>query len=232
MSDGEILERFSDPKVVNQYKASGVANFVPGFETLHDMVLVLLSEKVGDDGHILVHGAGGGIELKKFSSAKPNWRLTGVYPAAGMLEQARNLLGPEVLKDRVNLIEGFIESAPAGPFDGATSLLTMHCIPAENKLETLRQIRSKLKPGAPFIQVHVSFDKNAPDASVQYSRYAGFPLARGEDPEQVSKAKAMIEKMLHAVPPKEEKNLLTQAGFTNITKFYTGLVWKGWVAYA
>lgn len=57
---------------------------------------------------------------------------------------------------RVDLIEGLIDDAPAGPFDGATCLLTLHFLDRPDRIRTLRAIRDRLKPGAPFVAVHSS----------------------------------------------------------------------------
>ncbi|KAG7341725.1 type 12 methyltransferase [Nitzschia inconspicua] len=49
-------------------------------------------------------------------------------------------------------------TAPKGPFDGATCLLTLHFLPKPERLATLRAIYQSLKHGAPLIVVHHSVD--------------------------------------------------------------------------
>ena len=82
-------------------------------------------------------GAGGGLELKTFADAQSGWSFDGIDPSANMLRLAAETIGEQA--SRIRLHEGYIDTAPEGPFDGATSLLTFHFIPRERRLETLRQ---------------------------------------------------------------------------------------------
>ncbi len=66
-----------------------------------------------------------------------------------MLAVAAATLGP--LTSRTNLHAGYIDSAPEGPFDAATCLLTLHFIALEERRRTLKEVRRRLKPGAPFV---------------------------------------------------------------------------------
>ena len=76
---------FSDPAMVGRY-ADVTPQRVPGFFDLHRMALILLSEQAPEDAEILVLGAGGGLELKTFAEARPNWSFAGVDPSQPMLE--------------------------------------------------------------------------------------------------------------------------------------------------
>src|SRR3546814_20457478 len=66
-----------------------------------------------------------------------------------MLDLARRTLAP--IADRVELLEGTIDQAPSGPFDGATCILTLHHIERDERLRTLREIRRRPRPGANLI---------------------------------------------------------------------------------
>jgi tRNA (cmo5U34)-methyltransferase len=148
------VSSFSDPQAVARY-AEGPVRLVPGFHALQQMTALLLAESVPDEGHVLVLGAGGGLELKVFAEAQPGWHFVGVDPSAEMLKVAEATLGP--LASRVDLIEGYIDTAPEGLFDGATCLLTLHFLSAEERLHTLRELRRRLKPGAPLVVAHHSW---------------------------------------------------------------------------
>lgn len=128
---------------------------MPGFHTLQKMAALLLAERVPRDGRVLVLGAGGGLELNVFAEAQADWRFVGVDPSAEMLKLAQATLGP--LASRVEFHEGYIDTAPAGPFDGAACLLTLHFLSAEERLRTLKETAQRLKPGAPLVVAHHSF---------------------------------------------------------------------------
>jgi tRNA (cmo5U34)-methyltransferase len=211
--------------------AEGPGRVIPGFATLHRMIAQLLAERVGAEGRVLVLGAGGGMELDSFTTAQSGWRFVGVDPSAAMLDQARQRLGERVTQ--VEFQEGYIADAPAGPFDAATCLLTLHLLPDDGtKLEALRAIHARLAPGAPFAVVDNCIDVTAPDVERQLERYVGYAVASGMEAAQMEKWKDVAKSVLGMVAPAREEALLAEAGFSRSELFYAGLTWRGWIAYA
>jgi tRNA (cmo5U34)-methyltransferase len=225
----ELLAPFSDPEAVARY-AEGPPRFVPGFADLHRMAMLLLAERAPDDARVLVLGAGGGLELRAFADAQPRWTFDGVDPAAEMLKQASRTLGPRT--ERVRLHQGYIDDAPEGPFDAAACLLTLHFLDYDERLRTEREIRRRLRPGAPFVAAHSSFPQQDGARALWLSRYAAFALGSGADREQVEKMRAAVEAHLSLLSPERDEELLREAGFSEVTLFYAAFTWRGWVAYA
>lgn len=223
------MQPFTDPAAVARY-VEGPPRLVPGFADLQRMAMLLLSECAPDTGEILVLGAGGGLELKAFAEAQPQWRFLGVDPSAEMLDLATSILGP--LKSRIWLHKGYIDTAPTGPFDGATCLLTLHFLPKDDRLSTLRQVRRRLKPGAPFVMAHHSFPQGDGDAGRWLSRSAAFAVSSGVEPEKASASVAAIAARLPVLSPEEDAALLSEAGFSDVALFYAGFTFRGWVAAA
>lgn len=219
---------FADPDFVARY-VDGPRRFVPGHDDMRRMAVQLLSEDVPEHGHILVIGAGGGLEIRAFADAQPGWRFTGVDPSAQMLALARTVIAGAA--DRCALIEGTAETAPDGPFDGASCLLTLHLIPDDgSKLATLAAIRSRLRPGAPFVVVDQCLDVAAPDAARRLNRYAAFARGSGASEEDITLACAWLRQSGQMVSRAREEALLDEAGFRDVELFYAGLAWTGWVA--
>lgn len=218
-----------DAQAARHY-AEGPPRQVPGFAGLHRMMNLLLAETLPDSAHILVLGAGGGLELKAMADFRPNWRFSGVDPSADMLGLARQITADHA--PRIDLTEGYIEVAPEGPYDAATSLLTFHFIPREKRLETLREIRRRLKPGAPFILAHISFPQTEPERSTWIARHVAFGQADDIDPATAAKARDAIGTRLTILAPDEEETMLAEAGFAGITPFYAAFSFRGWIAYA
>lgn len=216
---------FSGP--ANSAYLSGPPRQVPGFAGLHQMMSQLLAERVKPDGRVLVLGAGGGLELKALAEQYPGWTFDGVDPSAGMLELAAQTVEPHAA--RVRLHEGYVDVAPDGPFDGATCLLTFHFIAREQRLKTLRQLHRRLRPGAPFILAHISFAQTEPERSLWIARHVAFG---GTDPAQAESARQAIGSRLTILAPEEEEEMLRQAGFSDVSLFYAGMSFRGWVAYA
>lgn len=219
---------FSDPQAVARY-AEGPVRQVPGFHGLQQMTTLLLAEAVPHDGHVLVLGAGGGLELKVFATAQPGWRFVGVDPSAEMLKLARETLGP--LASRAELHEGFIDTAPEGLFDGATCLLTMHFLTTEQRLHTLTELKRRLKPGAPLVVAHHSVSQVESEKSRWLARYAAFATASGVPASDAKNAATAISARLPLLSAEQEVALLKEAGFDNVELFYAGFTFKGWVAY-
>ncbi len=207
--------------------AEGPPRQVPGFAGLHRMTSMLLAERIPLHGRVLVLGAGGGLELKALADNHPGWTFAGVDPSADMLRVAEQIAGPH--SARIRLHQGYIDAAPVGPFDGAVCLLTLHFVPRDQRLETLRQIHRRLVPGAPFVVAHISFLQSEPERSMWIARHVAFG---GTDPANAESAKQAIATKLSILSPEEDEALLREAGFSNVSLFYAGLSFRGWVGYA
>lgn len=213
-------------KSVGNYLESPYRN-VPGYDGLLRMTSQLLAESVPDDGRILVLGAGGGLEIRAMALQHPSWTFEGIDPSREML----NLAGQTVADhaDRVQLRHGYIDSASNGPFEGATCILTMHFVPRDQRLNTLQEIRTRLTPGAPFVMAHVSFPQNKPERSQWIARHVAYA---GTPDDKAEAAREAISTRLAILSPDDEESLLHEASFTDITLFYAGLSFRGWIAYA
>jgi len=210
--------------------AARVARHVPGLRDMHRMAGILLAEHVPENGRVLVLGAGGGLELRAFAQAYPSWRFDGVDPSPDLIGQARDILGE--LATRVTFHQGYIDDAPEAPFDGATCLLTLHFLSRDERLRTLREIHRRLRPGAPFVMAHHSFPQADGQQDLWLRRNAAWLIANGTPEAQAKAGIATMKERLPALPPEEDEQLLTAAGFRNIQLFYAALTFKGWIARA
>ncbi len=221
-------EVFENPDLAARY-VDGPVKFVPGLDDIHHMVNILIREKVTEDAKILVHGAGGGLELEMLARRNPHWQFTGVDPAKPMLDVAAARLG--TMMERVHLHHGYIDDAPDGPFDAATSLLTLHFLGADERRRTLSEIIRRLKPGAPVVAVHSCFPKSEAERKILLSRYAAFAVERGVEPDLAESARAAIDANLPALDPDENVETFHEAGLVNVSSFYAAFTWRGWVGY-
>lgn len=225
----QFLDKFADPAAVASY-ADNPPRYVPGFADLHRMTGILLAERVPEDAHILVLGAGGGLELKALAAAYPHWRFTGIDPAGPMLQLAAKTMGSHA--DRADLIEGYVESAPPGPFDGAVCLLTLHFLDRAERVRTAAEVRARLRPSAPFVVAHSSFPQIPGDRECWLDRYAAFAVASGAEPVQAHGARDAVAAALNLYSPEEDAAILRDAGFSGVDLFYAAFTWRGWVGYA
>lgn len=203
---------------------------VPGFASLHHMVEMLLAERVPQSGRVLVLGAGGGMELKALADAQPGWTFDGVDPSADMLALAAETVGRHA--DRVRLHLGGIETAPEGPFDGATCLLVFHFIDRAERARILAGLRQRLRPGAPLLLMHISFPQTEPERSQWIARHAAYGAPPGTNPAHLAAAREAIGTRLTILSPDEDEAMLAEAGFENVSLFFAGLSFRGWVGCA
>ena len=144
-----------------------------------------------------------------------------------MLSLARSTLG--VQAGRVDFHEGYVDTAPAGPYDAATCLLTLHFVEPGERLATLGQIRRRLWPGAPLVVAHHSFPQSGPDKARWLERYAAFAIGSGVPAANARKAIEAIARQLPVLPPDKDEALLRRAGFERVEQFYAGFTFRGWV---
>ncbi|WP_337185447.1 methyltransferase [Phenylobacterium sp.] len=224
-----FLANFEDPEAVAAY-ADGPRRFVPGLDALHRMTGVLLAERAPDDARVLVLGAGGGLELKALAETHPGWTFTGVDPAEPMLRLAGRTLGP--LSGRVELVKGYVEDAPEGPYDAAVCLLTLHFLDADDRRRTAGEIRRRLRPGAPFVAAHSSFPQEPAAREAWLGRYAAYAVASGVEPDKAYGARDAVRATLDLLDPEADEAVLRAAGFRDVAMFYAAFTWRGWVGYA
>ncbi|WP_067339914.1 class I SAM-dependent methyltransferase [Stappia indica] len=218
---------FADPAAVASY-AEDAPNKVPGLADLHRMTTLLVGERAPGAADILVVGAGGGLELEAMARARPDWHFTGVDPSAAMLDIARR--GTAAHADRIALLTGTVDQAPAGPFGGATCLLVLHFLDRDERLHSLREIRRRLAPGAALVVAHHTAPGD--DRERWLARSAAFARRDASDPAQDRASARIMAQRLPLLTPEEEEALLRQAGFAAPTLFYAALSFRGWVAYA
>ncbi|RTL90024.1 class I SAM-dependent methyltransferase [Ancylobacter aquaticus] len=218
---------FINPSVVASYAADAPRK-VPGLADVHRMVMLLLAEGAPGDAHILVVGAGGGMETRAMAEAQPAWRFTGVDPSPAMLDLARQTVAPSA--DRVDLIQGIIDQAPEGPFDGATCLLTLHHLDRNERLRTLKEIRRRLGSGARLVTA--AHSAPGPDPERWMARSVAFGDRGGPDRAKGAAIGRMMMERLPLLTPAQEEGMLREAGFTDVELFYAALSFRGWVGIA
>jgi tRNA (cmo5U34)-methyltransferase len=187
------------------------------------------------EAELLIVGAGTGKEILEFGPKAPHWSFRSVDPSRDMLDFARSKLGEAGVNNRISWHCDYVQNLPeTTPCDGATSILVMHFLASdESKLEYLRAIRRHLRPGAPFILVDGCGDPKDPRFMDMVNAWKQYPLLGGVSSETVERAfSEVILSRIVWTPEKRILQLLGEAGFSNIFRFYTGFLYSGWVAIA
>ena len=198
--------------------------FIPGYDASHAMAAVLLRDRIGDRGRILVVRAGGGVELAVFTRGCRGWTFTAVDPSAEMLRQAKVTLEAAGAANRVSWVQGGVENSSQSVIRRCNGLLALHFVPDDGRrLSTLREIHARLKPGAPFLMINGCADRNCARFEDDLRVYAAFARRNGAPADVIDLAVSMLRESVFFVPPEREEALLAQARFRDVRLFYTGL---------
>ncbi|WP_437670144.1 SAM-dependent methyltransferase [Sorangium sp. So ce131] len=176
---------------------------------------------------LLVVGVGTGSEVKQLARyTGAGVRFTGVDPSPEMLAVAREKLAAEGLIERTSLHACELRALARGPlFDGAQMIGVLHHVPGnEARLELLREIAGRLKPGAPFVIGCRTGDD--PLLRAVEDRRA---LAEGMPPEAAEQRRKAMASLKMPASDAEVFALLAQAGFIAPCLIFCELHIKAWV---
>jgi tRNA (cmo5U34)-methyltransferase len=210
-----------------------IRKLFPFYETIHTAINAVLRVYLGPESEILIVGAGTGTEILELGKANPGWRFLGVDPAKPMLDLAQEKIEAAGLSDRVSLVNGVVVDLPIGKLcDGATSAMIMHFIPDDGgKIEFLRAIASHLKPGAPFVLMDANGDLTAAESELLIEAWKQQQNLAGVKWEEVESGMKERMKAIHFVPSERIEQLLAEAGFHRIQRFFQNLMLRGWIAF-
>ncbi|OKH54108.1 SAM-dependent methyltransferase [Calothrix sp. HK-06] len=221
----------SNPTVPTSEYDEMARQVLPGYEAMHTMALSILKSQLPTTANLLIVGAGTGMELIRYSQSNPKWSFLGIDPSANMLEIARTKIEQHNLSERITLQQTYTHELTSTPlYDAATSILVMHFIPDDSKLGFLQSIAQRLKEGAPFILVDIFGKKGTPEFERIITYIQSYWQEMGRTEINIKEMLATFEKGIYPVEEARVYELLQQTGFTNITRFYTGLWVGGWVA--
>ena len=205
----------------------------PFYATIHTAINAVLRVYLRPESEILIVGAGTGAEILELGKTNPGWRFVGVDLAKPMLDLAKEKIETVGLSDRVFLINGFVSDLPIDKLcDGATAGMIMHFVPDDGgKIEFLRAIAAHLKSGAPFVLMDANGDLNAPESELMIEAWKHQQNLAGVKWEEVESGMKERLKAIHFVSSKRIEQLLNEAGFHRIQRFFQNFILGGWVAF-
>jgi tRNA (cmo5U34)-methyltransferase len=151
-----------------------------------------------------------------------------------MLSLARKKISEKNMRNKIRLTQGYVDDLPdREDFDGATSILVMHFLNDDGaKLDLLKSISRRLKPGSPVVLVDGCGKPGSRAFKDNLKAWKQYPAIHGLEPDYIEKAfSKTIMKMVRFVPESRILELLKEAGFTKVFKYYSGFLYSGWTAY-
>lgn len=200
-----------------------VETWIPNYHYFLDHLPKLLSETQTKD--LLVVGCGTGNEIEGFIQAPEHWEITGIDPSPEMIMQAREKLGDY---NNVKLFKGLITDFNVErKYGAATLLLVLHFLEDDgNKLSLLKAISERLLPGATFVLLDITGNKNQIKENLEVLRLL---LPDGLDEEKINNRLDRIQNELHAVSEERLSELCTEAGFEAPLRFFQSSIYMGWL---
>ena len=226
----DAAEHFSE-ELANLYDER-IREIIPGYEVKHDIARFLLESSTPETASILVAGVGSGHETFAYAKSKPKWKIVGFDPSREMIAAAREKINPLNAWDRIKLIEGTIEDISRNMlFDGAASILVMQFLPDDGaKQHFLLEISKRLRVGATMVLIDLEGIKCSEDYNVFLSAWKAHQFATRKDRKQINRDFDHVNKNLELVPEERLRELLCNAGFRDIRKFYKSLLFGGYMA--
>ena len=227
-SPGGSAAKFDANRAADYDRQSRIA--LAGYAAMHELAACCLSAALGagSERRLLVVGVGTGQDVVVIAALEPRWRFTAVDPSPAMIGQAEVRLAALGLLDRTTLHGGTVDGLPATLYDGATMIGVLHHVRGDvAKLQLLRGIAARLKPGAPFVlggNVGVYADDRLLCEAWR---------ARWRQHGAADEGEARFKRITADVdPPRSEAaqaELLATAGFGAPKRFFGSLFWGGWI---
>ncbi len=172
------------------------------------------------------------MELVKFGQGNSKWQILGVDPSENMLTIAKDKIQHHGLSEQVKLFQGYTNHLPDDSiYDAATSILVMHFIPDDgSKLAFLQSIAQRLKSSSTFILVDVFGEKGTDDFQQMIDFIKKFWQEAGIPQGKQAEILQTMEKGVYPISETRVLELLHQAGFIKVIRFYMGLWVGGWMA--
>jgi tRNA (cmo5U34)-methyltransferase len=214
------------PSLIERYRAFQ-ASVVPGVEGLYRSVRAILDSSLAEKASILIIGAGGGREIEALGLSARQYKLVGVDPDVPMLQATQSYVENLQIADRTQLIEGYVQDVPLQLFDAATSLFVMHFVADDDgKRRYLEEVRKRLRPGAAYLHVDVSYDNQQTFASLA-GAYAIHAQLGGLEADYTAKLLDRIAAM-PVLSNAATVELCAQTGFAPVTRFFQAFWYTGW----
>ncbi len=199
---------------------------IPGYSSLARLSVSLLAGYPSlqpSGSQVLVVGCGTGAELREAQGLRPDWALTGVDPAASLLDEARRRLGAAA--QQVRWVDSRVEDLPGeASYGAAIAVLVLPELPADGAtLALFCALARLLPPGAPLVLVDVlaGFGGMASGTTQQFQaalkRFQGDANAQAVTPATP----------LHLIGEARRSALLAAAGFSDPLRFYQALQVEG-----
>ena len=226
--------QFKDQKLPSlDHYATLAEKFIPARHAIFTIIEAAFVELLEfRPAKVLVVGAGGGEEIVRLAQKNQSWSFIGVDTYEPMIELAHKRISENVPQAKYELAAIPLSDLEETDFDAATCILTAHFVPDDgSKLALFKDIRARLKPGAPLAIVDGVGTSGEPRTELMRRFWKQHALLNGADPEMVENNAENFRKVA-VVSTERELELLAEAGFSDLQPIFKALAIEGWLAFA
>lgn len=207
-------------KAVSNYQQT-IRQKICGYDYIYSMMCDILKTFTPME-RMLIVGAGGGQELLTIGTENPTIVFTAVDTSQQMLQIA--LDRTKRLNEQLT-IHWHCKDLQAiefhETFDAATCHLVLHFIENEGeKLQLLTKIAQSLPKGAPLFLSCINADVNDPSFKQQLAYWKSSMLKNGVLEEEWERFEQSFHSTTHPISYERLVDLLKQAGFTQVVRYY------------
>lgn len=200
----------------------------PIADSMHFLIRLILKD-LPRKARVLCMGVGTGAEILSLAADFPGWTFVGVDPSRGMLEVCRQRLSEAGILDRCELIEGYLDDAPAGEtFDAALSILVGHFVAREDRIPFYRGLHQRLVPDGILINTELSFDLDSPQFPTMLERWASVQSTTPATAESLANLSRQLRETLTVLSPSQTELLLHDSGIPVPVRFFQAFLICGW----
>jgi len=209
-----------------------VRQAIAGYEVLHELSEVVLSNELPEKASLLIVGAGTGVELLAYGAKHPKWIFTAQDPAETMLSIAKEKVEAAQLTNRVTFHAKALDEIPGDElFDAGTLLLVLHFLTDDDqRVELLSSILNLLKPGAPLLLANLFGDTESTRYKKMMTLSKAWAIRKGMDPAEAETHFSPTRPDLGVISEERLKGLLRTAGYIDVQRYFQGVAFGAWIA--
>lgn len=184
---------------------------------------------------VLDIGASRGDAVVELIEKFPRCRFHLVEISEPMVKVLRQRFGQNsnvrVVFDDLSEEPGCVRSTRPAGHHVALSVLTLMFVPIECRQRVIRAVYESLAPGGMFVVVEKTLGETEKSQELLVSHYHAFKVRSGYSEEKVERKRLSLKGALVPTKPSWVEEMLRDAGFCDVTRFWQALQFVGWVAF-
>ncbi|TGG91709.1 class I SAM-dependent methyltransferase [Natronospirillum operosum] len=224
-TDSPVIEHFSGTAGAYDEKNRPLSSIA---DTLHFLTALVL-QRAPARARVLCVGVGTGAEVLSLAQSFPEWTFVGVDPARGMLEVCGDRLEQAGVRERCELIQGYVQDVPEDEsFDIVLNILVAHFVKREDRPAFYQAMWQRLRANGFLVSAEISYDLSADAFPLMLKNWETVQSLMGASAESLDNLPVVLREQLAVISPAETAALLEQCGIDMPVWFFQAFMISGW----